>query len=228
MRKTDYTDKDFEGLMFPVHEYERSIELLKCPEFKRLRDRGKLFTDPFIDMDINSVLRYIILMFDINSPLHRMGPLDQKLRRQTAAKLAYFEPNEKGFYDDAILKMMLYKNKRVNKMIIHYSFLFYIPLYTKYVVLMKSYEKQMEILMDGEQEKDTLKIISDIEKEMENIVLKICVEDTSIDLARTLYLVVDEDQMDLSPEGVAKRRKHGGIIIDIDPQNLKRNINLRS
>jgi hypothetical protein len=82
--------------------------------------------------------------------------------------------------------------------------------------------------MKGDDYKDTIKIINEVEKDMFSIIEKILSGDTTLDIVRTQYLVIDEDQMDLSPEGVAKRRKQGGVIVDIDPQNLSRSINVRS
>jgi hypothetical protein len=222
MKVINFKDSDFSKMMFPIHKYGDHIDLLECKEFSRLKDYGDLFTNPIKNISLERVLRYIFLMYDINSPLHSISILDQARRKVTAAKLAYFKPEkDTGHFQKELLEIMIGQNERVNRMVVRFSLMFYVPKYTKLIAYMAAYEKQMTILLDGDQDQHTLKIVQGLEDEMENIITQIFSGDNSMSNARTLYRIIDEEQLELSPELIVERISEGKNAIEIDPYNYK-------
>lgn len=106
-----YEISDFDQMQFPVHLLKGKVqdaypEFSKFPEFK-------------LDVDEkDKVLKYIVFMYDKNSPI-RTYTEGLERRKAIAARLAGFESKNSKF-SEPIRSVMLLLNWNANKMIVRY------------------------------------------------------------------------------------------------------------
>ena len=216
----DFKHNDFVDMLFPVHDVTDRNFCLEDRRFRRLLDYEE-FKDNiigFTDKEKDQVVRYICYMYDINSPLLQVTVMERKAH---AVKLSGFNLNDKKEVDDKIMGMIQGNNQQVNRMIIRYCMLFNSIKYTKLVALVEAYEKLMTKFLSGEFDSSVLKSIDTLEVKITSLSKDIFSGDDTEQLARSIYLLVDEDRLELSAELVALRILEGKNSVDINPYKLR-------
>jgi len=221
-----FKTEDFEGLLIPVYGIDEKEDLLKNKLCSKLLEYKEVFDIKLPKLGINKVLRYIIYLYDINSPFHSVEVTGGR-RKGEAAKLAGFEMDKTTKkYSDEVINMMVGKNEKINRMIIKYCLFFYIPRYAKLSVLLDAYEKTLKLLQIADEKeaktKDILANLNTMEKEMDSIMEEIFASDGSQELNRTMYRMIEEEDLELSPELITKRIGEGKNSVDINPYKTRK------
>jgi len=216
----NFKDTDFANMMFPVHTISERNFCLDDKGFRRLKDYNEFKDkiDGFTDIEKDQTIRYICYMYDINSPLLEINLLE---RKAYAVKLSGFSVNERKEVDPKIMFMIKGKNEQVNRMIIRFCMLFNSIKYTKLVGLSEAYENMMVSFLGGDYDSKQINAIDSLEKKMSTLVKEIFTADDTQELSRTIYLLIDEERLELTPELVALRIMEGKNSVDINPYKLR-------
>lgn len=194
-----FSDHDFKKLFVPIYDikpdYKKHLPLLsKYDEFSK--------TDEKIDFD--TLFRYIVLAFDINSPIRYVYKtiLEQRVK---AALIAGFTVNKSGKFPKNIEQILLCENACVNRMIVRYITMINNEDYSTLIAYSEALRKQQEKILAGdvdqEKTKDMIFNINTLKnsiKELKEVLLG-----ESRDLHRTLYEFVDSSILGISPEEIA-------------------------
>lgn len=179
-------------------------------KFRYLR-RYKEF-DPEM-ADIDKVIRYVVLCYDVKSPLQKLDNLGQK--KATAAQEAGF-PFEDGVFQPEIVAMMDNMVLEINKMIIRYCRIQQSRLYALIVSGNEAFhDATLNLLSNSENSGDALK---DVKTKMEifdkakanaialdQMSREFLSNDTSLNMQKTLYTIIDnnDSEIPLTPEDFA-------------------------
>lgn len=215
----EYTKEDFQGLLYnvyelpldkdPRHEWK---ELASYPEFRKPQH-------PKVIGHFNEIFRYIVYMYDKNSPLIYIT--DTYKRKMTAGELAGFTLNgKKGVkrFNDFITDVLNCENDEVNRMIIRMCML---QRSDKFSLLMVGYENfynTLTELLDNEADKtkdtkDKQTILKEAEQQadrMEKLRFDFLNKDPNHYIDRDLYVHIAEEverKILISPEDYAFTRK---------------------
>jgi hypothetical protein len=192
---------DFGKLFLPIHkedgDYKSKFPLLtKYVEFNAELPKGVGF---------DTLIKYIVLAFDINSPV-RYTYNDMYEQRVKAAQIAGFEVNKNGKFPKAVEEMLLCENPDVNRMIIRYVAMMNNEDYATFVAFSEALRKQQEKILAGDVDQEkTKEMIANINTLKSSIKdLKEQLIGDSDDLQRTLYEFVESNVLGIFPEEVAK------------------------
>lgn len=189
---------DFGKLFLPIHKVESDYK----KHFPILNKYEEFQQDVGVDFD--TLIKYIVLAFDINSPI-RHAYKDMYEQRVKAAQIAGFKVNKKGKFETEVEQILLCENSKTNRMIIRYVTMMNSEDYATFVAYSEALRKQQEKILAGdvdqEKTKDMIANINTLKtsiKELKEILLG-----ESEDLQRTLYEFVDSTVLGISPEEVA-------------------------
>jgi len=160
----------------------------------------KEFHEKLHDIDTLKVLKYIPLVYDKNSPLHKEYPELNKLKIK-AADIAGFIRQDNGKFLSNVEEMLDGSNEIVNKMIIRYCLLQKSALYTRYVVLNEVYAREINGLLQGKKSK--IEEFTKIADELDNVRQQLLSKDTSEKLKTDFEKFYFDDQLKLRPEDIA-------------------------
>lgn len=207
------SEKDFDGLMVPVHTTKKNIINLEpfktSPEFHE--DLGDL------ESNRNNVFKYIVFLYDKNSPLWNHVD-DIKERKIEASLWAGFVPeDETKSFDVEVESMLRNLNPIVNHMIIRYCRIHHNRDYDLLVAGTESFYDMMLRLQTGtgpSQSEDAVfknlekknKLFEHAEeqsKKLDELSNKILANDNYGGLHSELFQVIDRhrsNQLNLAPE----------------------------
>lgn len=210
MNIEEFSKEDFIKLAFPIHLMEEGELVLE--KFPRLKNVFKniiiMDGDKVVDIDINKVIKYIIFVYDKGSPL--LTKFESLVTRKvTGAALAGFDHTNE--FEKEVELMMKCKLSSINNMIIGYCRLMRSRLFSLIVASNESFHNTLQELMNYKVSKEDvlgdnkqkMDLVERAKKTFDNIdswSSELLSKDTNTDLQDTLYTIVDESDLQLSPE----------------------------
>lgn len=192
---------DFDSSQFqydPSKDYELNKLLKAHEDFQE-----KLGDD--LEKQRKTIFRYIILMYDIHSPLRIMFAEDFKRKRE-AAVLAGFKMRKKNRkLTPALEDILIGKNPTVNKMIIRYVLGFSNPDYLRLVVFKEMLGQMARDSINGKNvTPQNIKAFNELSESIEHLQDKIFGSRESKELKEELYKTLEEEYFNLQPDMVAR------------------------
>lgn len=200
-----FEKKDFEKLLFNVYSLPPKTRITE--HFTKLAYYDE-FNIAFKDLDKDVVIRYIIYVYDKNSPFLRIDNLAK--RKREAALLAGFTPKKDGTFDDEIRNVLHCRNRDVNKMIVRFCRMCKDPLYAYYVVINEAFFKESENIMCGDKTK--IKELKDLRESIEELIStrrEFLSQEESMDLHEELEEFIELEELELRPEDIALKLQKG-------------------
>lgn len=158
----------------------------------------------------SKVLRYVVLVYDKNSPLHE-AHTDLNKKKLAAAELSGFVKEPGGMYSEKVEEMFRCKDKDINPMIIRYITLSRSALYHKYTILNEFYTSVSVRMLAGEAKIDEF---NKVNKELEICESELLSNDNNLHEDFTQYYF--ETNLELRPEDIAIRIQKGEKAIEIN------------
>lgn len=188
-------DFNFDNLTYGVHTLKGNQDpFLVFEDFKKHQEFYNTASLPR-----RSVLKYIVYFYDPNSPL--LEEIKDSLRAKlTAVELAGFK-KENGKYSENVEKMIVCEDPIINEMICRYLIMTNDIRWQKYHVLMQVYYRASKELLTGE--KDSIKALTEAEKELISTRSQIVKQETSEVLLKRLQRYYLEEKVELTPEEIA-------------------------
>jgi len=154
------------------------------------------------------VFRYIIYMYDRNSPLRtKYSDLDR--RRLEAAKEAGFR-TEQGVFPEEVENMLMGKIPKINRMIVDFVRHHRSYKYSYLVANEESFYKIMQQVLNGE-----TKQIADLDrigKQLEETLSEMLNEDDNVAIMDAVVKYIEDERISeqLRPEAIARKMKESG------------------
>ena len=188
---------DFGKLFIPIHKEEGNYKE-KFPVFTKYEE---FKADPGVDFD--TLIKYIVLAFDINTPL-RHTYNDVYEMRVKAAQIAGFKVKN-GKFDKDVEAILVCNNPVTNRMIMRYVVMIDNEDYATLVAFTEALRKQQEKILAGDTDKEKTKDLIENINNLKNSIkeLKESLIGDSQDLKRTLYEFVESNVLGILPEEVA-------------------------
>lgn len=171
-----------------------------------LADHSKQYDlEPYRDM----VLTYIILVYDMKSPLWDLYQ-DQNKRQIEALLIAGFEIEKNGEFTPEVQQGILYcRNGVVNHMVVRYVSLFNNVRFMQLVGLLEVYSKLFLKLRESDPKKDDVKMFKDTASDIEKLTSEVFGGKQNIELENTLYQMLSFNKVLYRPEHIANRKSEG-------------------
>jgi hypothetical protein len=189
---------DFGKLFIPVHKEDKDYKT----KFPVLNKYSEFAAD--VPVDFDTLIKYIVLAFDINSPV-RYTYNDMYEQRVKAAQIAGFKVSKGGKFAKEVEDILMCENPSVNRMIIRYVAMMNNEDYATFVAFSEALRKQQEKILAGdvdqEKTKEMIANISTLKNSIKE--LKELLIGDSNDLQRTLYEFVESNILGILPEEVA-------------------------
>lgn len=190
--------KDINGDVF-LYDVTKNTELekLKNSHVDFQADLGDL------NKQRKQFLRFIILQYDLNTPL-RLEYNDYFKRKANAALLAGFKRNKQsGKFKESVADAMVGKNDAINGMIIRYLMNFYNEDYLQ-LILYWEYLGQLGRNMLSDLSPQKINVIDNMRKAIGSLTEKIFGGNESVELKQSLYRALDMEKNNLHPDNVTK------------------------
>jgi hypothetical protein len=191
-----FFDEDYKKMTFPIFGLSSDDSVFR--RFPKLQSI-KSFTVQVPLVITEKIIRYVLFMYDVNTPLHQIDSIPE--RKIAASKLAFFPKNEDGGIDEAYMDILACKNVLVNKMIVDYCRYTNGPTWSTLMMLEEVFSKAVEsALLSGGS--SAVKQVNDLRKDLSNVRLDFLSEDNTHGLVSSLNDLLYENSIDYSPEGV--------------------------
>ena len=216
--ETTYTDKDFEKLAIPVHTlplgggdiYGLEPLIGMYPEFRATLPKG---------LSKVKVLRYIGVLYQKNSPLLRIESLAR--RKVEAAKWAGFDRNKAGDrFTNPYMEVLKGRIPEINRMIIRICRVQKSPEFQRLITYESVLAKELEALMSLKSPKDIKETKANIDSftaDVEELKSKFLFEDDNELLTEELLDEIENEDLELSPEFIAYKRRHREELLAYNP-----------
>ena len=183
----------------------------------KLADKYEEFNFTFTNLtDKRKIIAYIVLMYDLHSPL-RVDIHDLFKRKRSAVQLAGFKAGDGGYFEKKVEGAILGEDPGVNDAIIRYLTCFSNPDYTMLVSFLDMYHKANRDALKGNPSATKIKNIEALNKTIKRLDKAIFAGDEPIGLRKSLYEHAEEMRISLRPEDVAERLEKGKPGVDIEP-----------
>lgn len=223
MKRTDYDFKgckwnpNAEGFLKSIQEITEFANFVP-PAHGNVLTKKKVFT-------------WIVIMFDINSPLRKTIP-NYYDRKKLAAEIAGWEKLKNGEFQEEVTAVLLGQNEEINKLIVAYLMLFSMPEYTQLIAYLNIQYALMMEAMKQAFDKDTVKLLDDLTTKIKRLTSEIygSGQVDEVMLARkALYNMAEKERIRLNPENIVKIIQEEGQLPDdfnphkkgYKPENLK-------
>lgn len=200
-------------MLFNVMEMPKTVAILS--HFDALSDYPEFHAEleSILDPDRTKIIKYIVLMYDRNSPLKRIEDITE--RKIKGALLAGFRPKKVGrkkYFKRVIDDILKGYNHTVNRMIVRYCRIQGNMKYTLVVAGQEDFYQSIGDLMSRSKESGASesaarqKMFSEAEKnlnKLEQLRLELLNEDNNLLLKQELYQVIEEEdrrRLRISPE----------------------------
>jgi len=182
-----------------------------------LAEKYEEFNFTFTNLtDKRKIVAYILLMYDLHSPL-RVDIHDLFKRKRVAVQLAGFKVGDGGYFDKRVEGAILGDNVDVNNAIIRYITFFSNPDYTMLISFLDMYHKANRDALKGNPSATKIKNIESLNKTIKRLDTAIFAGDEPIGLRKALYEHAEEMRIALRPEDVAERLEKGKPGVDTNP-----------
>ena len=206
----------------------------KVDTFGYVIDRSKYYFDPFDEdlskklskydefneefgLDKDSTLKYIVLMFDMQSSL-RLDVRDFWERKRVAALIAGFKYKARmKEFDEATEKMLLGENAAVNNAVTKYIMLFGSQQYAALVIYHTMLVFEVQKTMRNSYTNSTIKNVEHIRKEIDKITEELYGCKETINARKALYSKIEKDRRAEKPEDIIERINKGDNLIEYSP-----------
>lgn len=201
----------------------------KVEELERLRKDVPEFD---VELDINSdnVAKYVILMYDMESPL-RKEYTKLRERKAVAAQYAGFNLSRKNEHFPKQIEQMLIGNiPEINVMIVKYLKLFNDPDFSALAGYLELFDVNVAELLKGASDTEKHKPLYDMTEKLRQIIRELTDktfggQDDDM-LIRELYRSIESVKESLMPEFIARKLADGGDFPynpygDYEPEPLK-------
>lgn len=178
----------------------------KDHSLRKLEESHKDFQLPLGDNDPyrRRILKYIILYYDIATPLRVMFSNDLR-RKIEAYMLAFKVKKREKKLPRFIEEILIGQNWVVNTMIIRYVMLFYNDDYLRLMVFREMYGQISRKKIEGEDVKPSdITTINELNSNIKSLQRSIFGGDESMQLKEALYKVIEEEHFNLQPDLIAK------------------------
>jgi hypothetical protein len=192
------------------------IDFDKClydPSDKKLEEKMMKDMDEFrVDLkeDVRfrkSIFQYIVMMYDIESPLRKLHP-NINHRRREAAFLAGFKTNARSNeFPEKVIRILTGEDGRVTPMIVAYLMRMGIPELVAMEASMSMYVEISEKMIAKTAAKDEMEQYRKLLKDIKNFEEEVFRGKESIDIRRALYQGMESARKAPKPEDMAKRMR---------------------
>lgn len=197
----NFNEKEFLLMMFNVVEVPPQKHVINAfPKLKKVRE----FLRPLSSLNKNKVIRYIMFLYDKNSPF-RVKYQDVLQRKVEAAKGAGWDTGEGGIFNDDVERVLRGHNTAVNEMIMAFIRLHRNFKYSYMIGLEESFYRMMLEVMSGEM--GNVSKMKQTQEELEITMLELTAEDNSPGLRDTFLRYVEQARLNLRPEDIARIAK---------------------
>lgn len=202
-RNTDY---DFSQCLFnpTIPNFVTSIQTI--PEFAKYDG----------DLPKKKVFAWIVVMYDLNSPLRRTIT-NYYDRKKMSAELAGWAIGRNGEFDEPTTKMLLGGDDKVNVLIVAYLSMFSMPEYTQLVAYLNMQYGLTRDAMTDKFDHNTAKILDYVTvkiKDLTNEVFGSGQVSEMMQARRALYNMAERERIRLNPENIVKIMVEEGELPD--------------
>ena len=153
---------------------------------------------------INSLLKYVILMYDVQSPMQRETK-EYYQRKRECAKVAEFPVGKDGKWRDDVVAILIGEDEWFNALVVKYLALLALPEYTQLIVYLELLARRTRKIFDGEDDDKTHTIINALTEKIKiltNVIFGSGVTDEIQQARRALYEQGEEDRVRMKPEDI--------------------------
>lgn len=202
MIESSFVDSDFNKLTIKVRTIPKERSLLRA--FPELGKHSE-FRVQLKNINKDKVIRYIVYMYDRNTPFRRKFP-DILKRKVEAAREAGFKVNQEGFFDEEVETFLRCKNDKVNDMTVAYARIHRNFKYSFFITMEESFYGLMRSVIGGE-----LKDISEmkkVQKELDETMDEFLNDDDNPFLIERFLRYIEKERLSLRPEDIARKIKN--------------------
>jgi hypothetical protein len=153
---------------------------------------------------INNILKYLILVYDVQSPMHReMKEFYQ--RKRECARICGFPSKPDGKWRDDAVAILIGTDEWFNSLMSRYLSLLALPEYTLLIALLELLARRTRRIFDGEDDDKTHTIVNALTEKITELTKKIfgSGETNEIQQARrALYEQAEDDRVRMRPEDI--------------------------
>lgn len=158
--------KDYDGLSHNVMALDESVDIIK--HFSDFSDWEEFKQD--FGADRNKVIRYMVLLYDIESPIKKKIP-DYVRAKQVCAEIAGFTADEEGRFPENVDVILRCKSEEFNRMLVRYLRYFMSDTYTMITTMREAFYNAQVLIVAADPEKGNKSAI-EIEKIRGDIIIK--------------------------------------------------------
>ena len=177
-------------------------------EEKMMKDMKEFAVDLTEDLRFRKpIFKYIIMMYDIESPLRKLHP-NINHRRREAAFLAGFETNKRSNeFPEKVVRVLTGEDERVTPMIFAYIMRLGIPELVSMEASMAMYEKTSLKMISRTADKEDMEQHRKLLKDIKTYEEEVFRGKEAIDIRRALYQGMESARKAPKPEDMAKRMR---------------------
>jgi hypothetical protein len=209
MKQSEY---DFNRCLFnpKAHGFLSGIQKA-IPEFNSYK--GKL--------PKGKVFAYIVITFDLNSPL-RVTITNYYDRKKLAAELAGWEKKKNDEFEDDVTNMLLGSDEDVNSLVVAYLVQFSMPEYIQLIAYLNMSYAAMRDALSGNFYDDkmakSIDFLTGKIRELTNYIFGSGQIDEIAAARKALYYMAEKERIKLNPENIVKlKADRGGLPDDFNP-----------
>ena len=164
------------------------------------------------EIPINSVLRYLVLMYDIQSPMHKETK-DFYQRKRECAKVADF-PKENDRWRADAAAILIGTDEWFNSLVVKYLALLALPEYTQLIAYLELLARRMNRILNGDDDDKTHLVVNALTetiKKLTNAIFGSGTTDEIQQARQALYEQAEEDRARMRPEDVINMLNEGGL-----------------
>ncbi len=199
-------DIDTSRLLFDI----KSIDFMG-----KIKTKIPIFASYEGKIPVKKIFTYIVLMYDIGSPLWR-DILDYYERKRMCAEMLEF-PKKKDKWITEVEDILIGRNDQVNAMIVEYVWQFASPELLQLIANMSLLSSETRKAVSFRGNKDTLKIVSETGEEIGRLTRLVfhSGDYDEITLARNaLYAKAEKERLKIRPEDIVKVIAEDGDLPD--------------
>lgn len=202
---SEFKESDFDGLMFPVHRADNSIDFRdQFAEFKLYPEFSVKIPS---ELDRNNLIKYIVFCYDKSSPFRKKykNLMERKLH---AAMEAGFEMTD-GEFSKEVEMVVDCTSPNINSMIIAYCRLHNSMTYRHLVLVEQLYFNKEKDVFLGQ---TALKMseLRSIREEFDRTMAEFLADENSKGVRKGLYESINQERLALAPEDIAKKIQEKG------------------
>jgi hypothetical protein len=204
----EFQESDFSRLMFPIMKMPDNIDPVKF--FPKLQRWQEFYNTKWPIIKKNKVFRYIVLMYDKESPfLYKVNNILK--RKVEVAKYVKLVENPKMVTED-VMDMFSGKDQKFNTMVIAYVRMHKDVKYSLVVGLDNLFYSDLEKIQAGLTPK---KPIDETQKSLEDAIAGLLSNDDSPQLRTELFTFMEEERLSsFRPEGIAEMIAKGEDVFE--------------